>query len=107
MIFIRSVKKVTKDTDGDGRLDQFGVYNYKWNDATLSNGGTLFNQSGTKCNLSSEPIENAILFTKKIEKNYHLFRNLTSDDFDSGNIAFRPMTFSEFRTYKSISMEDQ
>ena len=41
MIFIRSVKKVTKDTDGDGRLDQFGVYNYKWNDATLSNGGTL------------------------------------------------------------------
>ena len=28
-------------------------------------------------------------------KKYHLF-----DDFDSGNIAFRPMTFSEFRTYK-------
>ncbi len=58
-----------------------------------------FNQSGTKCNLSSEPIENAILFTKKIEK-ISSFRNLTSDDFDSGNIAFRPMTFSEFRTYK-------
>ena len=44
-------------------------------------------------------IENAILFTKKIEK-ISSFRNLTSDDFDSGNIAFRPMTFSEFRTYK-------
>ena len=66
--FYKICQKVTKDTDGDGRLDQFGVYNYKWNDATLSNGGTLFNQSGTKCNLSSEPIENAILFTKKIEK---------------------------------------
>lgn len=97
--FYKICQKVTKDTDGDGRLDQFGVYNYKWNDATLSNGGTLFNQSGTKCNLSSEPIENAILFTKKIEK-ISSFRNLTSDDFDSGNIAFRPMTFSEFRTYK-------
>ncbi|MCI6009097.1 MAG: extracellular solute-binding protein [Anaerostipes hadrus] len=48
---------------------------------------------------SSEPIENAILFTKKIER-ISSFRNLTSDDFDSGNIAFRPMTFSEFRTYK-------
>ena len=97
--FYEICQKVTKDTDGDGRLDQFGVYNYKWNDATLSNGGTLFNQSGTKCNLSSKPIENAILFTKKIEK-ISSFRNLTSDDFDSGNIAFRPMTFSEFRTYK-------
>ena len=97
--FYKICQKVTKDTDGDGRLDQFGVYNYKWNDAILSNGGTLFNQSGTKCNLSSEPIENAILFTKKIEK-ISSFRNLTSDDFDSGNIAFRPMTFSEFRTYK-------
>lgn len=52
--FYKICQKVTKDTDGDGRLDQFGVYNYKWNDATLSNGGTLFNQSGTKCNLSSE-----------------------------------------------------
>ena len=99
MIFTQICQKVTKDTDGDGRLDQFGVYDYKWNDATLSNGGNLFNQSGTKCNLSSEPIENAILFTKKIER-ISLFRNLTSDDFDSGNIAFRPMTFSEFRTYK-------
>lgn len=28
------------------------------------------------------------------------FQNLTSDDFDTGKIAFRPMTFSEFRTYK-------
>ena len=90
--FYKICQKVTKDTDGDGRLDQFGVYNYKWNDATLSNGGTLFNQSGTKCNLSSEPIENAILFTKKIEK-ISSFRNLTSDDFDSGNFEFSPMTF--------------
>ena len=37
--------------------------------------------------------------TKDTEK-ISSFRNLTSDDFDSGNIAFRPMTFSEFRTYK-------
>ena len=37
--FYTICQKVTKDTDGDGRLDQFGVYDYKWNDATLSNGG--------------------------------------------------------------------
>ena len=97
--FYKICKKLTKDTDGDGRLDQFGVYDYKWNDASLSNGGEIFNSKGTRCNLSSEPIENAILFTKKIQ-NISSFCNLTSDDFDSGKIAFRPMTFSEFRTYK-------
>ena len=97
--FYKICKKVTKDTNGDGRLDQFGVYDYQWDDATLSNGGKIFNASGTKCNLSSKAMENAVLFTKKIQK-ISSFTNLTSDDFDSGNIAFRPMTFSEFRTYK-------
>ena len=97
--FYKICKKVTKDTNGDGRLDQFGVYDYQWDDATLSNGGKIFNASGTKCNLSSKAMENAVLFTKKIQK-ISSFTNLTSDDFDSGNIAFSPMTFSEFRTYK-------
>lgn len=97
--FYKICQKLTKDTDGDGRLDQFGVYDYQWNDAAISNGGELFNKKGTKCNLSSESMENAILFTRKIQE-ISSFRNLTSDDFDSGKIAFRPMTFSEFRTYK-------
>ena len=87
--FYKICKKVTKDTNGDGRLDQFGVYDYQWDDATLSNGGKIFNASGTKCNLSSKAMENAVLFTKKIQK-ISSFTNLTSDDFDSGNIAFRP-----------------
>lgn len=97
--FYQICKKLTKDTNGDGRLDQFGVYDYQWDDAMSSNGGELFNETGTKCNLSSQAIEDAILFTKNIQK-ISSFTNLTSDDFDSGKIAFRPMTFSEFRTYK-------
>lgn len=60
--FYKICKKVTKDTNGDGRLDQFGVYDYQWDDATLSNGGKIFNASGTKCNLSSKAMENAVLF---------------------------------------------
>ena len=30
---------VTKDLDGDGMLDQFGICNYDWLDAVYSNGG--------------------------------------------------------------------
>lgn len=97
--FYKICKKVTKDTDGDGRLDQFGVYDYTWDDAVYSNGGELFNSSGTVCNLSSDRIQNSILFVRKVQQ-LSDFQNLTSDDFDTGKIAFRPMTFSEFRTYK-------
>lgn len=97
--FYKICKKVTKDTNGDGKIDQFGVYNYEWENAVYSNGGKLFNKAGTECNLTSEAVENAILFTKKIHQ-LSGYQNPTSNDFDMGKIAFRPMKFSEFRTYK-------
>ena len=37
----RICKKVTKDLDGDGRLDQFGTYNYGWQEALYSNDGKI------------------------------------------------------------------
>mgnify|MGYP005763948069 FL=1 len=92
-------QKVTKDTDGDGRIDQFGVYDYDWKDAVYSNGGRIFNQSGTECNITAESVENAILFTRRVRE-LSGYQNPTSNDFDTGKIAFRPMKFSEFRTYK-------
>lgn len=92
-------QKVTKDTDGDGRIDQFGVYDYDWKDAVYSNGGRIFNQSGTECNITAEAVENAVLFTRRVRE-LSGYQNPTSNDFDTGKIAFRPMKFSEFRTYK-------
>lgn len=97
--FYEICQKITKDIDGDGKVDQFGVYDYSWIDAIYSNGGDVFDESGTVCNLTNDSIENAILFARDI---YLLSgkQNPTSDDFDKGQIAFRPMSFSEFRTYK-------
>ena len=97
--FYEICQKVTKDTDGDGRIDQFGVYDYDWKDAVFSNGGRLFNQDGTECNITTDKVEDAILFTRKI-KELSGYQSATSNDFDMGKIAFRPMKFSEFRTYK-------
>ena len=34
--------QVTRDLDGDGILDQFGICNYDWLDAVYSNGGEIF-----------------------------------------------------------------
>lgn len=39
-------EKVTKDTDGDGIPDQFGVVGYTWKEAFDSNGVELFDQRG-------------------------------------------------------------
>lgn len=97
--FYEISKKVTKDTDGDGRMDQFGVYNYDWKDAVYSNGGDLFNNAGTECHLTDYNIEQAISFTKRIQQ-LSGYQKPTSNDFDTGKVAFRPMKFSEFRTYK-------
>jgi len=92
-------RKLTRDTDGDGRIDRFGVYDYSWEDSVYSNGGNLFSEDGSTCRLTSEAIQNAVLFSKKI---YQLsgYQSPSSDDFDTGKIAFRPMKFSEFRAYK-------
>ena len=75
------------------------MYDYSWIDAIYSNGGGIFNGSGTSCNITNPSVEDAILFARNI---YQLSgrQSPTSEDFDKGNIAFRPVTFSEFRTYK-------
>ena len=39
--------------DGDGRLDQFGTYNYGWLEALYSNDGKIFDPQGKKCYLTS------------------------------------------------------
>lgn len=92
-------RRVTKDSNGDGTLDQFGVYGYTWQNAVSSNGATVFNSEGTQATLSDERVYEAVAFTRKMEE---LNQGITptSEMFDKGQIAFCPMRFSEYRTYK-------
>lgn len=92
--------KVTKDLDGDGILDQFGTYNYGWTEAVYSNGASLFNENGTKSYFNDEKVVEAVKFTKKIS-DLNMGRRVTKDDFDAGNVAFMPLPFTEYRTYKT------
>lgn len=97
--FYEICKVVTKDTDGNGILDQFGVVGYTWEEAFESNGITVFNQDGTECYLTGDSVGEALSFIEKLQdlnKGY----NTTNRDFDLGNVVFQPMSFSEFRAYK-------
>jgi len=93
-------QKVTKDIDGDGVLDQFGIYNYDWLDAACTNGAVLFDEDEMKIDLSNEKVVEAVKFIKML---YDLNnkQTVTQEDFDKGNVVFMPLSFAEYRTYKT------
>ena len=93
-------RKVTKDINGDGILDQFGIYNYDWLDAARTNGAVLFDENEMKIDLSDEKVVEAVKFIKKLY-NLNQEQNVTQEDFDSGNVVFMPLSFAEYRTYKT------
>lgn len=97
--FYAICRQVTRDTNGDGRTDQFGCYDYAWEDAAYSNGATLFNADGTDCYLNDSKVEEAIQFIRKLS-NLSKDSSPTSNDFDFGRVAFRPFLFSDYRAYK-------
>lgn len=97
--FYSICEQITQDTDGDGLLDQFGEYGYTWQNALSSNSITLFDEDGTKSMLEDDRASDAVEFVRKLDA---LTRGqiVTSDMFDKGLVAFCPMRFSEYRTYK-------
>lgn len=97
--FYNICQKVTKDSNGDGIIDQYGCYNYGWLDSVYSHGASLFNDEGTECYLSQEPVKNSLIFIQKLEALNH-GHVISSTEFDNGQVAFAPMTFAQYRTYK-------
>ena len=95
--FYTICKKLTKDTNGDGQLDQFGSTEYTWKEALAANGGHLF--QGGMLKLTAPEVKESLTFLQKLEdlnKNY----KVSSKDFDQGKVAFYPMTLAQYRTYK-------
>ncbi len=91
--------RLTRDTDGDGIIDQFGVYGYGWKEAFVANNCTLFTRDGQGCLLNQSAQIAAVQFAQQI---YRLNNDTDLDEktFDAGYVAFRPMLFSEYRSYE-------
>lgn len=101
--FYRICRQVTKDTDGNGTVDQFGAVGYTWEDAFDSNGVRLFNEKGTECCLTDEKAGAAIAFIDRMEE-LNSGYSVSSKEFALGNVAFQPMLFSEYRAYRSYPL---
>ena len=99
--FLDICRRVTKDTDGDGILDQFGCYDYSWQDAVYANGAALFDSDGKYAYFSDVRVEEALRFVQELNGLNHGFF-VTSREFDLGKAAFMPLAYSEYRTISRI-----
>lgn len=97
--FYRICAQVTRDTDGDHMIDQFGSYGYTWRDALAANGAALFSEDGESCLITEPEAVEAIAFAQKLNKLY-ADCDITARSFDEGHVAFRPFLFSDYRTYQ-------
>jgi multiple sugar transport system substrate-binding protein len=93
-------EKVTKDINGDGILDQFGIYNYDWLDAARTNGAVLFDENSMKIDLYQHNVVEAVKYLKSLYA-LNQGQQVTQKDFDSGNVVFMPLSFADYRTYKT------
>ena len=93
-------QKVTKDTDRDGLLDQFGTYNYSWRDAFYTCGGSLYEENQNQISFTDSRVLNAVKYIKRLT-DINKGQSVTQEDFNAGKVAFMPLTFAEYRTYKT------
>lgn len=93
-------KQLAQDGDENGSLDRFGTLNFNWRDVVATNGVRLFDDDGKQANFTDERVMEAIRFNKQIY-DLNQGQKVSQEDFDNGNVAFMPLSFAEYRTYKT------
>ena len=71
--YLAAAKKLTKDLDGDGKLEQWGcIPDGWWQDYVWQNGGDILNKDGTECLLDRPEAYEAIQFMSDLRTKYHV-----------------------------------
>lgn len=92
-------RKITCDLDGDGRPDAYGSYAYGWTNAALANNVRLFSDDCLKAYINTPQMKSSLRFIiqlRELNRGYEV----SARDFNLGRVAFRPLTFAEYRTYQ-------
>ncbi len=93
-------EKVTKDSNGDGVPESFGICNYTWENAVYANNGRLFDDTGAECFFTDKEVSEAVRFISRLY-GLNSGHTVTQAEFDAGQVAFMPLSFAEYRTYKT------
>ena len=75
--FLEAAKRLTKDIDGDGKIDQFGYLGGRtwfpvWSTWVRANGGDFLNKAQTECILNSPEAIEALQFAADLIHKYHV-----------------------------------
>ncbi len=70
--FVKTAQMLTKDTDGDGKIDIFGTTGYNLYSAIYEAGGKILDDSGKRCLLSSPQAIEAMQFYTDLLFKYHV-----------------------------------
>ena len=97
--FYKICKQVTRDTDGDGVVDQYGMTGYTWQQILASYGIQLFDETGTQAYFDTEKVKTALSMFVRLNALNGDYQ-VSTEDFDKGKVAFLPMTLAQYRTYK-------
>lgn len=97
--FYNICRKVTKDTAGNGKINQFGVVGFTWQDAVYTNGQQLFDAYGTKALFDRPEVLEAVTFVTALNQ-LNQNQKVTVKDFEDGKVAFQPFSFSSYKVYK-------
>lgn len=101
--FYTICRRVTKDTDGDGVIDRFGVTGYTYEDAFSANDVQLFDSEKRECYFTGNKVLETLSLLEKLNELNEGY-TVSEHEFDVGNVAFMPMSFSEYRAYKSYPL---
>ena len=91
-------ERVTKDLDDDGRPDQFGIYDYDWENAFYTNDRQLFPNDGSRIAFNDDYLAETINFMKRLHQ-LNLGIVLRETMFDRGQVAFKMFSLPEYRAY--------
>jgi multiple sugar transport system substrate-binding protein len=97
-VFYNICKNITKDTNGDGIIDQFGSVDFTWQDAVNTNGQKLFDTKGSYSKFDSPGVYEAIKFIKILNSTSN-YPSLNKENFLNGNIAFKEYPFSSYKIF--------
>ena len=96
--FYQTCHKVSHSNSGKKYYDV--TSNYNWQDAQLAYGNQLFSKDDNKLQLTSSKAHDGFSLTENLTNDVAL-RNVTSQLFDEGKVAFMPLGLAQYRTYTS------
>jgi len=98
--FVEITKKLTKDENGDRRIDQFGTAGYTVEAAIWQNGGTVFDdeKKPTKCLLESKEAKEALKWLQDLSLKHHVAPSPKEEQDQTADMMFTTNKVSTYFT---------